>query len=81
MESILQIRIFKITNKLIQYMKGQGGGGTAKGGGKSRSGGGSVVVKTVTVKKDKKCQQVEDNGDSSVIYNYTNIQRSDMFSI
>eukprot|EP01036_Dinobryon_divergens_P026790 gene26790-35477_t len=43
-------------------MKGQGGGGTAKGGGKSRSGGGSVVVKTVTVKKDKKCQQVEDNG-------------------
>jgi len=43
-------------------MKGQGGGGTAKGGGKCKSGGGSVVVRTVTVKKDKKCQKVEDNG-------------------
>ena len=43
-------------------MKGQGGGGTAKGGGKSRSGGGTVVIKSTEVKKDKKCQDVEDSG-------------------
>lgn len=43
-------------------MKGQGGGGTAKGGGKTRSKGGSVAMKTVTLKKEKKCQQIEDNG-------------------
>lgn len=54
-------------------MKGQGGGGTAKGGGKSRSGGGSVVVKTVTVKKDKKCQQVEDNGDCRLQRKYKDL--------